>query len=196
MCNPPCSPVSAELSPGPKRSSSAPPGHQTDVPRPLPVHAVCSQPGDAAHPRLPRPRLPHQSLTIWEDVALNPGRAENSLSRRTESHPPACCQSVFVFFCHRNFFLNIFRHLKRRQRGSDPVCCSPPLSSSSSFLSCSFLSPAHTQQTWCYSKSGWSEDRRAVMWQTEVNRKCPAGWRRSVRSFSKDEKGRTGTTTA
>lgn len=55
-------PVRAEQSPGQERPPSAPGGHQTDVPRRLPVRAVRPESGDAAHPRLPWPGLPGQGV--------------------------------------------------------------------------------------------------------------------------------------
>lgn len=60
------SPVCAEQSPGEERPPSALGGHQTDVPRRLPVRTVRPESGDAAYPRLPRPGLPRQGVrTQW-----------------------------------------------------------------------------------------------------------------------------------
>lgn len=59
-------PVCAEQSPGEERPASAPGGHQTDVPRRLPVRTIRPESGDAAYPRLPRPGLPRQGMrTQW-----------------------------------------------------------------------------------------------------------------------------------
>lgn len=56
-------PVSTESTSGEKRSSAASRRYQTHVPRLVPLHAVGTEPGDAAHPRLPRPGVPRQGLT-------------------------------------------------------------------------------------------------------------------------------------
>lgn len=61
-------PLSTESSSGEKRSSAASRRHQTHVPRLVPIHAVGSEPGNPAHPSLPRPGIPRQGLTA--EIAL------------------------------------------------------------------------------------------------------------------------------
>lgn len=56
-------PVSTESSSGEKRSSTASCRYQAHVPCLVPIYAVCSEPGNPAHPCLPRPGIPCKGLT-------------------------------------------------------------------------------------------------------------------------------------
>lgn len=96
-----------ESSSGEKRPSSAPGGHQTHLPCPLPVHPVSPQPGDAAHPGLPWPGLYHQSLTesrkVWSRPGLSPhtqwsDHTALQTDRDTSHHPiiKACLSAASV----------------------------------------------------------------------------------------------------
>lgn len=90
-----------ESSSGEERPSSAPGGHQTNLSCPLPIHPVSAQPGDAAHPGLPRSGLHHQGLTSLKSCF----NSQNSVKRplcsidRRRHVSPSCYQSMFRSFC-------------------------------------------------------------------------------------------------
>lgn len=83
LFNLPCCSICAESPSGQKRSPSAPGRHQADIPCPLPIHAVCSQPGDTGHPRLPWPRLSQQGLRALESRHLS---VQRDLTSKVNNH--------------------------------------------------------------------------------------------------------------
>lgn len=68
-------------------------------------------------------------------------------------------------------------------RQLDPACPQSPPPHYSSFCATEQFSPVLWQQMWRYSKSGQRVKGGRCRCSLDVNRKCPAGWRRSVRSF-------------
>lgn len=95
-----CLSVCPESSPREERPASAAGGHQAHLPRPLPVRSVRPQPGDAAHPRLPRPRLPRQSLTSF----CLPRSVSAVPCERLSNVPPSVCPTrTSCVLSHRKF---------------------------------------------------------------------------------------------
>lgn len=83
---------------------------------------------------------------------------------------------------HPPFASNMWR-TSRDGDSAETVCPQSPPPHYSSFCATEQFSPVLWQQTWRYSKSWRRVKGGRCRCSCEVNRKCPAGWRRSVRSF-------------